>query len=702
MDEVTLKVTDIIIDDNSCYRVIYLTQDTCILCAMECTKLDLICLPTEDILTRLHDGTLHIEHQNHPKVIDPEALSETAQKKFLSKRAFIRDIEKTYAPTFLGLVGHEKKPVFNDLLKKHNFPKNSAWRYLRLYLQSGMDECVLAPNTLNHTKRKAYDYSSKTGRKPDVFPSGIIIDAQTKVHFLEALDYYKSGRTNSIRNAFDKMNLEHYSTTQIDAEGKLTKTILAATERPTLRQFEYFVKQNLCKKERDRIKTSAQEQRNNKRLLLSDNLQNIMGPGDCVEIDEVEVDISLISQINPSQTVGRPIVYAMVDVYTRLIVSVSVAFDNNSVTGLTNCLMALAEDKVALCAKYGISIAPGVWPSGFIPRSVRADRGSEYRSEEAKRIFNELNINLELVSGGSGSLKGTVEQLFHQLHSVQNPLLEGKGLIEKRYDSNHHKEATLTIEDFKKVLYHFVVAHNKTYMQNYPLTHDMISQGIQPIPSVLWEYGQAIYGSLRPITNKDQFLYTLLLPVTAKLSRKGITYKGLFYMDFSDLGLRQRMYAQGSKNLSLDMRIDPRDVGQLFMLDANNQLKTIPLNTERTGNNYQGMTLAEYLELYKAKKRQDKLGELHNEELRVGLLAANEAAIATATANAPHYANASNIREARAVEKRIETAKNTVNKRISGALPLPTVSQPINEIKQNLSAPLTIDEAFDRFEEENY
>lgn len=702
MDEVTLKVTDIIIDDNSCYRVIYLTQDTCILCAMECTKLDLICLPTEDILTRLHDGTLRIEHQEPTKVVDLDALLPDTRSKFLTKRDFIREIEQVYGPTFLGLMGHDTKAPLEVVIKKYDLPRATAWRYIRAYLQSGMNISSLLSKVPGPSAGTSYNYRNKPGKKHSIPNAGILVDDIVEKHFEEALAYYKSGREKTLKNAYDKMNLVHYSSIQIDTEEKLTKRLLPITERPTFRQFEYFVKQNLSKEEKDRIKTSAQEQRNNKRLLLSDNLQNIMGPGDCVEIDEVEVDISLISQINPSQTVGRPIVYAMVDVYTRLIVSVSVAFDNNSVTGLTNCLMALAEDKVALCAKYGISIAPGVWPSGFIPRSVRADRGSEYRSEEAKRIFNELNINLELVSGGSGSLKGTVEQLFHQLHSVQNPLLEGKGLIEKRYDSNHHKEATLTIEDFKKVLYHFVVAHNKTYMQNYPLTHDMISQGIQPIPSVLWEYGQAIYGSLRPITNKDQFLYTLLLPVTAKLSRKGITYKGLFYMDFSDLGLRQRMYAQGSKNLSLDMRIDPRDVGQLFMLDANNQLKTIPLNTERTGNNYQGMTLAEYLELYKAKKRQDKLGELHNEELRVGLLAANEAAIATATANAPHYANASNIREARAVEKRIETAKNTVNKRISGALPLPTGSQPINEIKQNLSAPLTIDEAFDRFEEENY
>lgn len=702
MDEITLKVTDIIIDDNSCYRVIYLTQDTCILCAMECTKLDLVCLSTEDILTRLQDNVLRIEPQNCSKVVDLAGLSPDARAKFLVKRDFMRDIEQEYGPTYLGLLGHNKKVSLEAAIVKYNLPRATAWRYIRAYLQSGLNISSLLSEPSGPSVGITYNYNKKPGKKHSVPNAGILVDNTVKKHFEDALRYYKSGRANTRKNAYDQMILAHYASVQINSEGRLTKKPLPVTERPTFRQFEYFVKQNLSKEEMDRIKTNAQEQRNNKRLLLSDNLQNVMGPGDCVEIDEVEVDISLISQINPNQAVGRPIVYAMVDVYTRLIVSVSVAFDNNSIIGLTNCLMGLSEDKVALCAKYGISIAPEIWPSGFIPRSVRADRGSEYRSNEAKRIFNELNVSLELVPGGSGSLKGTVEQLFHQLHSVQNPLLEGNGLIEKRYDSNHHKEATLTIEDFKKVLYHFVVAHNSTYMKNYPLTHDMIARGIQPIPSALWKYGQSLYGSLRPITNKDQFLYTLLMPITAKLSRKGITYKGLFYMDFSDLGLRQRMYAQGSKRASLDMRIDPRNVGQLYMLDDSKQLKIIPLNTERTGNNFQGMALAEYLELYKAKKQQDKLGELHNEELRVGLLAANETTIALAAANAPYYANAAGIREARSVEKRIETSKNAVSKRAFATFPLPTEPQPINETQHNLSIPLTIDEAFDRFEEENY
>ncbi len=62
-----------------------------------------------------------------------------------------------------------------------------------------------------------------------------------------------------------------------------------------------------------------------------------MGPGDLWEVDECEIDLSLVSVENPSVTVGRPIVYVMIDVYTRMIVAYSVAFDNNSVLGITNC-----------------------------------------------------------------------------------------------------------------------------------------------------------------------------------------------------------------------------------------------------------------------------------------------------------------------------------------------------------------------------
>lgn len=662
MDEVTLQVSDIIIADNACYRVIYLCEDMCVLCQMECSNLELVCLSVQEILAGLNNGNLSKETQKNKKVIDVDTLSSKEREKFNLKREFIRAVSREYAPTYLRLIGHEKKNALVAIIEKCGISRCSAWRYIRLFLQSGLDENSLLSKSTGTSTGAPYNYTEKTGRPQDGIQTGIVIDEQTQKYFYEALEHYKSGRVQTLKSAYDRMNLNHYMRAEFNANGQLVQQLLAASERPTLRQFQYFVNKELSAEEKDRIKTSVQEQRNNKRLLLSDNLKNVMGPGDCIEMDEVEVDISLVSQINPDQTVGRPVVYAMIDVYTRAIIAVSVSFDNNSVVGLTNCLMNLAEDKVALCSQYGLSITPKVWPSGFIPRTIRADRGSEYRSKEAKRIFNELNINLELVPGGSGSLKGSVEQWFHQMHSAQNPLLEGKGLIQKRYDSKHHQDAVLTIDAFKRMLYAFVIAHNQTYMQKYPLTRDMIAQKVQPTPCDLWCYGVSTYGNLRPIANQHQFFYTLLSPVVAKISRKGIIFKDLYYMDFADFSLRQSMYKQGNKSVPLDVRIDPRDVGYLYMLDKEGKLKQIPLNAARTGNNYQGISLAEYEEIRKAKREQDKIGTIKNEELRVNLLGTNALTIAAAENAAPRLPNTKNIRESRSLEKRIEANKLSVSR----------------------------------------
>lgn len=73
---------------------------------------------------------------------------------------------------------------------------------------------------------------------------------------------------------------------------------------------------------------------------------------------------------------------------------------------------------------------PAMWQSNIIPRRLRVDRGSEFKSKEFNRICNELGIEKQIVPGASGSLKGIVEQSFHQMHSKQNPHLENYGLIE--------------------------------------------------------------------------------------------------------------------------------------------------------------------------------------------------------------------------------------------------------------------------------
>lgn len=113
-------------------------------------------------------------------------------------------------------------------------------------------------------------------------------------------------------------------------------------------KMETYIRNNTSTKERSICKTSKREYRNNERMLRADNLCNVQGPGDLFEMDEVEMDVSIVSEADQTKVIGRPIVHAMLDVYSRMIAAVSVSLENNSVLGFTNCLLNLGEDNKQL------------------------------------------------------------------------------------------------------------------------------------------------------------------------------------------------------------------------------------------------------------------------------------------------------------------------------------------------------------------
>lgn len=262
--------------------------------------------------------------------------------------------------------------------------------------------------------------------------------------------------------------------------------------------------------------------------------------------------------------------------------------------------MNLGEDNKQLCRRYGLELKDGLWDINVLPNRLRSDRGSEYRSKEVKRICNELNITLELVPPAMGSLKGQVEQLFHQYHSVQNDLLEGRGLITKRYDSNHHRHAVLTLDDIWVFVINQTIAHNMMTMSQYPMTKDMLEKSVHPIPLELWDYGCAKYGAPRPIVNLDQFEYSIRKEVRARITRKGIEWNGLYYIA-NDPWLAEQITKTRRSSVPLKCRLDERNIGSLWYI-ADNRLVKATLNENRAGNyEFNGMSLR-YYEEYKTKK----------------------------------------------------------------------------------------------------
>lgn len=556
--QMTIEVNAIINDteNNKQYRILYImSKENLVLIEMNTTKFNVFIASMNELIRNL--DTRYIISQAEDRIIEESTLTEKQKKKYQNLKSYMNEINRLFGPTYLDLIGHQKKNEFEQLYKNFGFSKTKAWRIIRTILQNGFDYSSI----LNKKKKRTKKSYVKAGRKGFV-DKGVPITPDIEKIFEKGLEQYKKNRNTSFQLIYDRLCYEYFS----KVEDGVFK-VLPQNERPTYRQFYYYGSKRLNKKEMEEIKTSRAEFRNNSRLLLNSSAYNVQGPGDMLEMDALEMDVEIVSETNRNKVIGRPILYALIDVYSRAIVAISVSFENNSVLGMTNCLMNLGEDKTEFCQRYGISdIDITKWPSNFIPNRIRVDRGSDFVSKEAERIFNELNITREIVTGATGSMKGIIEQLWHQIHSAQNSSLQNAGLIEKRYDSTHKKKACLTIREITQMVIVHVLAYNELELKNFKPTKNMVKEKIEFAPVSLWNYGINEYGAPRPILNKAQYAYSLMKKPVARISRKGVCIDGLYYAN-NDEYLLEAMIHAGNRSEPFDCRYDERNITNLYYMN---------------------------------------------------------------------------------------------------------------------------------------
>lgn len=666
MEELVIRVGDILQVDGKAYRIIYILSPNIVLCRMNIEKLDIAEYDLQAIRTGVLNGDINVITDNDNQVVDISKLSEKEAEAYQVKSSIIKEIVKNYGPAYLDLMGKKHKEPISKILQKYDLKKKAVWKICRVYLQSGMKESSLLRKKPSGSGNPLT--GKKRGSKGDLgIAAGCPLSKEVIDAFEYGLAFYKSGRAKSFQAAYNKMN-NTYFFHDVIVDGKKQNRLMPIDKRPTYRQFYYYCHKNLSAEDYDAIKTSRMEQRNNKRLLLSEDVANVEAPGEKVEADSLEVDLSLISLINEvtQQTIGRPIVYAMRDVLTHAVVAVSVSLENNSFLGYTNLFLNLGEDKKEFCARYDIDLADErLFPSNFLPIDFYSDRGPDYKSDPAEKLCNALGINRHPVSGGSGSMKGMIEQWFHQIHSMVNPFTEGAGQIQKRYDSQHHKQAVLNVHDFTKMLIICVLSYNQKHMDKYKPRACEIRDGIDAVPSVLWQYYCRTKGAPRPITDRTDYLYKLLIPKQAKIDKRGIHFKNLTYINYDDEDLLGVMYRAQNKKRALSVRYDPRDNSRIYYIDSVGNMVYAELN-EGLGwqRDIKGLTFKETADYFKLISVNNKKARQKNEEIDAMRSALVEDIVETAKANSPTYAETKNMREAREQEKQALNRMDTITARL--------------------------------------
>lgn len=520
------------------------------------------------LATEIEQKVLLMISDPFAKVIVDEDLTEVQIQKREEDWHTIQQYCLPYMEELLQKRGRESK--INAIAEQLEVTPTKVKKLLSRYWQRGMKKNALLPDYLNSGGRgKSKTLTKeKVGRPRRItvngeYQSGINITEEVKVQFEHAINrYYRTTNNYSLNDVYHFILRDFYSD-RYKENGEMKYRIWEANRIPSYHQFYYWFKKLEDPKRDIQFRKSAKEYELKYRPLLSNSKLETNGPGTRFQIDATIADIYLVSSLDRNRIIGRPVIYAVMDVYSRIITGLYVGLEGPSWLGAMMVLDNMVADKVEFCKQYNIDIKEEQWPTHHLPEIIIADRG-EFEGYSVENLINNLNIIIENTTAYRGDLKGIVERKFRTLNGKVKQ--KAPGAIQKEYrergDRDYRLDATLNLKEFTAVIITLVLHHNHRIIEKYPMEKEMIADNIVPTPINLWNWGiKNRKGRLRTV-DRNILRLNVLPRGKATISRAGIKFKNLLY------GSRQAIEEQWYlklKNRSIEIVYDPRNVEKIYI-----------------------------------------------------------------------------------------------------------------------------------------
>ncbi len=461
--------------------------------------------------------------------------------------------------------------------------KTTVYQYLRLYWQRGQmpnallpayDRCGAKsmPRTLHGPKRGR---PSKTALQTGV-PTGVNITDEIKEKFRQGTKlFYDTPKKRGKEEAFERIQARFfYKRKDPDPDGIPIPIMPSVDDMPTFRQYQYWYDKEWDTNRSLIAREGISAYNLRSRSAIGSLRLRVPGPGYLYEIDATVADVYLVSRFHRRRIIGRPVIYVVIDVFSNLIVGISVSFEGPSWIGAMLALENMALDKVSFCKENGFDIEEHEWPSCGLPREILADRG-ELLSKNSDDLTNSLDIRMSTTAPYRPDWKGCVERHFRLLNEMYCSWVPGKVDDYPRRDrSDYPYDAKMTLLEFRKFIIDCVIEHNTTYQV--PEDHfdrAMIEAGIDPYPCNLWEWGINNRLDSRHNVTRDELRLALLPKDEASVTRDGIRFQNTRYT--CDLAERENWYGKvrsGERESWHEPIVyDPRALDNIYLRRENGQ-----------------------------------------------------------------------------------------------------------------------------------
>lgn len=468
--------------------------------------------------------------------------------------------------------GHRGK-LISQVMEEFNVSKNMVYKYLRRYWQRGKVRNALLPDyeySGGRGKEKTVG-SAKRGRPrkhKELIGDGINVDEDTKKIFRVAIrNYYNTSLENPLKVAHDFMVKDFYTEDYRFENGIRKAIIIDPYQIPTMMQFKYwYEKENDIKKKITKRKGVKKYQLMSRAITGKSDADTI-GPGSRYQIDATVADIYLVSRYNRDWIIGRPVIYLVVDVFSRVVTGLYVGLEGPSWIGAMMALANAASDKVQFCKEYGKNIEAAEWACNHIPEAILGDRG-EMESKQVDTLINSLHVRIENTPPYRADLKGIVEQYFKILDSKVKPLVPGHINIDfrERGGKDYRLDAKLDLYQFTRIIINCVLAHNNSHwMENYTRDEDMITDDVEPIPMELWKWGITHRSGILRTFPEDIVKLNLMPADTALVTAKGIKFKKMYYSCNKAIEESWFEIARNEESFTKDISYDPRNMNFIYI-----------------------------------------------------------------------------------------------------------------------------------------
>lgn len=450
-------------------------------------------------------------------------------------------------------------------------------RALGRYFQFGMDAHKAAMAGIFRDRRmaKARTVTKKLGRKPKLVKSGHAphltgINTEDSHRFdiqlflRQTSDRHSKGPTELYR-AFKKQFIDRMVGSLADGTPVMDKDPSKAI---TLSQFVYALKKLESARQLAIVKVSKSKWSKDHEALIGTARDGIRYPGQVYVIDSTIADVYLVCAMDGKILVGRPVIYAVIDAFSSVILSIHVTVDTANADQAKIALYRAVLPKDAWLKSLG---APqefaAALPAGCKPTALFCDRG-EILSKAGLEMAKTMKFALRLAAPYRADWKSLVERLFgiindRVLHwipgGVRARALE-RGERDVRYDG------VLSINGLQRVMLSLAAEWNQTHNMSKHVSATMLRHEISATPLEFWKYGMKYLHPAAEWFNRDDAARQLLPTIESILSRRGAELLedlrfSADWMRADDRYYEQRESARGK------VLLDPDDPLGAFLVD---------------------------------------------------------------------------------------------------------------------------------------